>query len=119
MIEMDKSWIDKDRRSTECISGNERFPDFAFVNAEGSNMIVCPCNRSKFGLKCWFTRDVVTHHLMFDGFLVSYKERVHHGKSIFMSSVLEPRSVSHSDTNAEPNLLAHIDTIGMLNDIWG
>ena len=119
MTEMDKSWIDKDRRSAEYISGIEKFLDFAFANAEGSNMIVCPCNRCKLGRKCWFTRDVLTYHLMFNGFLPSYKEWVHHGESIFMPYGPEPRSGSHSDTNAEPNLMGHIDTIGMLNDIFG
>ena len=87
MTEINKSWIDEDRRSTEYISGNDKFLDFAFANDEGSNMIVCPCNQSKLGLKCWFTKDIVTLHLMFNGFLVSYKEWVHHGKSFFTSSV--------------------------------
>jgi len=119
MTEMDKSWIDKDRRSAEYISEIEKFLDFAFTNAEGSNMIVCPCNRWKLGRKCWFTRDVLTHHFMFNGFLPSYKEWVHHGESIFMSSGSELCSGSHSNTNAEPNLLGHINTIGMLNDIFG
>ena len=35
-----------------------------------------------------------------------------------MSSSSEPCSASHSDTNAMPNLLGHIHTIGMLNDIF-
>jgi len=82
-------------------------------------MIVCPCNQCKLGRKCWFARDVVTHYLMFNGFLVSYKEWVHHGESIFTSSISEPLSESLSDFNAEPNLLAHIDGIGILNDIFG
>ena len=64
-----------------------------------------------------FTRDVVTHHLKFNEFWPSYKEWVHHRKSTFMLSVLEPRSGSHS--NVAPNLLAHIDTIEMLNNIFG
>ena len=37
---MDKSWIDKDRSSAEYISGIEKFLDFTFSNAEGSNMII-------------------------------------------------------------------------------
>ena len=82
-------------------------------------MIVCPCNRCKLELKCWFTRDVVTHHIMFNGFLPSYKEWVYHGQSIFMSSISKLRGGSHSDTNDKPNLLDHIGTIGMLNDIFG
>ena len=45
MTKMDKSWIDKDRRSIEYMSGIEKFLDFAFANAEGSDMIVCLCNR--------------------------------------------------------------------------
>ena len=44
---MDKSWIDKDRRSVEYINGIEKFLDFGFINAEGSNVIVCLCNRCK------------------------------------------------------------------------
>ena len=56
---------------------------------------------------------------MFNGFLSSYKEWVHHGQSIFMSFVSEPYGGSYSDTNVEPNLLAHIDTIETLNDILG
>jgi len=36
-----------------------------------------------------------------------------------MPSVSKPHSEIHSDTNAETNLLAHTDTIGMLNDILG
>ena len=119
MTKMVKRWIDKNRRFVEYITGIENFLDFTFANAEDRNMIVCPCNRCKLGRKCWFTRDVLTHHFMFNGFLPSYKEWVHHGESIFMSSVLEPQSRRHSDTNVEPNLLAHIDTIGMLNDIFG
>jgi len=44
---------------------------------------------------------------------------VHHGELILKSFVSEPRSGGHSNANAEPNLLGHIDTIGMLNDIFG
>ena len=116
---MDKSWIDKDRRLAEYISGIEKFLDFAFANVEGSNMIIWPYNRCMLGPNCWFTTDVLTHRFMFNGFLPRYKGLVHHGKLIFMSSVSEPCSEIHNDTNAEPNLLAHIDTIGMLNDIFG
>lgn len=36
-----------------------------------------------------------------------------------MSSASKPHSTNHSDTNTEPNLLGHIDTKGMLNDIFG
>jgi len=61
----------------------------------------------------------VAHHLIFNGFLVSYKEWVHHGESIFTSSISKPHSGSHSDTNAESNQLAHINTIGMLKDFFG
>ena len=56
---------------------------------------------------------------MFNEFLPSYEEWVHYDELIFMSSVSKPRSGSHSDTNAELNLLGHIDTIGILNDIFG
>ena len=84
MRELNKSSIDKDRRSAEYINRIQIFLDFTFANAKGSNMIVCPCNRCKLGPKCWFTRDDVAHHLMFNGFLPSYKEWVHHGESIVM-----------------------------------
>ena len=36
-----------------------------------------------------------------------------------MSSISEPHNGCHSDTNAKPKLLAHIDIIGMLNNIFG
>jgi len=36
MAELDKSWIDKDRRSIEYINGIQILLDFAFANAEGS-----------------------------------------------------------------------------------
>jgi len=40
--------------------------DFAFASADRSNIIGCSCNRGKLGQKCWFTKDVVTHYLMFN-----------------------------------------------------
>ena len=95
---MDKSWIDKNRRYIEYINGIEMFLDFAFANAEGSNMIICACNWCELGRKCWFIRDVLTHHLMFNGFLPSYKGRVYHGNQ-FLSRLFQNPLVKYIVTS--------------------
>ena len=67
-ILMDKSWIHMHRTSLEYRNGVESFLEFAFCNAGGSKLIVCPCNKCKVGHNHCLTKEEVAHHLMFNGF---------------------------------------------------
>ncbi|CAO2836333.1 unnamed protein product [Amaranthus hypochondriacus] len=71
---MDKSWINMHRTSDEYIKGVESFLDFAFAHTLDPKVIICPCNKCQVGKNAWFNRDTVTRHLMFNGFMRSYKD---------------------------------------------
>ena len=79
--------------------------------------IICPCTKCQVGINAWFSREIVTHHLMLNGFMRSYKDWVYHGETIYMptSSNLNSSRTSmiHIDReNSDP-----VDTT-LLNDIF-
>ena len=107
------------RTSLEYRNGVESFLEFAFCNAGGSKLIVCPCNKCKVGHNHCFTKEEVAHHLMFNGFWPYYKEWVHHGEEIS-----EPSSFfcdkGHNTTNTQlESGFGDLDTMRILNDIFG
>lgn len=118
-IIMDKNWIHMHRTSLEYRKGVELFLEFAFSNAGGSEVIVCPCNKCKVAHNRCFTKQEVAHHLMFNGFWPYYKEWVHHGEEISdpCSFIFDK---SHNTTNTRSrSCFGDIDTMGILNDIFG
>ena len=74
-IMMDKSWIHMHRTSPEYRNGVESFLEFAFRNAGGSKLIVCPCNKCKVGHNHWFTKEKVAHLVVFNFFDHTIKSR--------------------------------------------
>jgi len=107
------------RTSLEYRNGVEAFLDFAFTNAGGCKLIVCPCNKCKVGYNHCFTRDVVAHHLMFNGFWLDYKEWVHHGELTFEPSCSLYSSKGHnSNNNHVERSFGEMDAMGMLNDLF-
>ena len=118
-IMMDKSWIHMHRTSPEYRKGVESFLEFAFRNAGGSKLIVCPCNKCKVGHNRCFTKEEVAHHLMFNGFWPYYKEWVHHGEEISRhSSIFCDKGRNNTNTQSESGF-GNIDTMRILNDIFG
>ena len=107
------------RTSLEYRKGVELFLEFAFSNAGGSEVIVCPCNKCKVAHNRFFTKQEVAHHLMFNGFWPYYKEWVHHAEDISNpSSFIFDKS--HNTTNTRSrSCFSDIDTMGILNDIIG
>ncbi|CAO2826248.1 unnamed protein product [Amaranthus hypochondriacus] len=71
---MDKSWINMHRSSDEYIKGVESFLDFAFAHTLDPKVITCPYTKCQVGKNAWFSGDIVTRHLMFNGFMRSYKD---------------------------------------------
>ena len=108
------------RTSVEYRNGVESFLNYAFTNAGGSKLILCPCNKCKVGHNRYFTRDVVAHHLMFNGFWPDYKEWVHHEGLTFepLSSFFPSKGQNANSSEVESGF-GEIDTMRILNDLFG
>ena len=62
--------------------------------------------------------DMVTHHLMFNGFMSSYKYWVYHGETFHMSTSSDLNSSRASTINVNHEIANHVDIIELSNDIF-
>ena len=86
-----KYWIDSPQSAEEYIKGIENFLDFAFQNSnlnddddDDEPEILCPCN--KCVNRFWFTREVVSNHLITQKFNKRYKVWNFHGEGLTVGS---------------------------------
>ena len=76
---MDKSWMQKNRTSSEYAYGVEMFIKNGLKHSKTSNVMACPC------LKCVNAKtldvNTIRDHLFFNGTDQSYREWIFHGES--------------------------------------
>ena len=82
--EMDKSWIQCNRLSTEYEESVKKFINFAIKNARDSSVIRCPC--LDCGNLSFKTPTIVKDNLYMHGFDVKYDNWFWHGEEIHKSS---------------------------------
>ncbi|KAL0556751.1 hypothetical protein IC582_005267 [Cucumis melo] len=77
---MDKSWMQKNRTSSEYAYGVEMFIKNGLKHSKTSNVMACPC------LKCVNAKtlyvNTIRDHLFFNGIDQSYQEWIFHGESL-------------------------------------
>uniref|UniRef100_A0A9I9EJ40 Transposase-associated domain-containing protein n=1 Tax=Cucumis melo TaxID=3656 RepID=A0A9I9EJ40_CUCME len=80
LYNMDKSWMQKNRTSSEYAYGVEMFIKNGLKHSKTSNVMACPC------LKCVNTKtldvNTIRDHLFFNGIDQNYQEWIFHGESL-------------------------------------
>ncbi|KAL3502590.1 hypothetical protein ACH5RR_037039 [Cinchona calisaya] len=110
---MDKSWMQKDRRSDEFGKGFNAFLDYAFKHSSVNGMIACPCSECKYGV--YVSRKEAKTHLKVSGFLKGYTQWVAHGEFLYSTqSTSSSNDVSRDASGVHDNMhnLVH-DSLGV------
>ncbi|XP_071906894.1 uncharacterized protein [Coffea arabica] len=109
---MDKTWMQKNRRSKEYWDGLQKFLDYAFQNSSINGMILCPCKECKCGV-C-VTRENAELHLKVYGFVKGYTHWAAHGEFVYSSA---PKPTSHDISHGVRDELD--DMHGLVHDALG
>ena len=109
---MDKTWMQKNRRSKEYWDGLQKFLDYAFQNSSINGMILCPCKECKCGV-C-ITRENAELHLKVYGFVKGYTHWAAHGEFVYSSA---PKPTSHDISHGVRDELD--DMHGLVHDAMG
>jgi len=56
---------------------------------------------------------------MFYGFWPSYIEGVYNGEILSRQCISKPDNAGHNDTSVDASFMGNVNTIGLLNDIFG
>nr|XP_027063083.1 uncharacterized protein LOC113689513 [Coffea arabica] len=109
---MDKTWMQKNRRSKEYWDGLQKFLDYAFQNSSINGMILCPCKECKCGV-C-ITRENAELHLKVYGFVKGYTHWAAHGEFVYSSA---PKPTSYDISHGVRDELD--DMHGLVHDAMG
>ncbi|XP_027156993.1 uncharacterized protein LOC113758246 [Coffea eugenioides] len=109
---MDKTWMQKNRRSKEYWDGLQKILDYAFQNSSINGMILCPCKECKCGV-C-ITRENAELHLKVYGFVKGYTHWAAHGEFVYSSA---PKPTSHDISHGVRDELD--DMHGLVHDALG
>nr|XP_027067486.1 uncharacterized protein LOC113693107 [Coffea arabica] len=109
---MDKTWMQKNRRSKEYWNGLQKFLDYAFQNSSINGMILCPCKECKCGV-C-ITRENAELHLKVYGFVKGYTHWAAHGEFVYSSA---PKPTSYDISHGVRDELD--DMHGLVHDAMG
>ncbi|OMO70174.1 hypothetical protein COLO4_28724 [Corchorus olitorius] len=90
---MDKSWIHEENRcSGRYLEGLAKFLEFA-LKSSSDGELTCPC--IKCGNRYRLSKNVVTDHILQNGFSQSYINWVFHGEPIMESTHYTPSPLHH------------------------
>ena len=113
MSNIDKRWLRAPRASTAYASGVDVFLNFAAENAGMLSRVLCPCKNC--ANRFWLTPDLVSEHLICDGFMCGYTYWYYHGENNE-----PPTEHACASDDTEPAELAHTDEMDrMLLDNFG
>lgn len=96
---MVKSWMTKNRMSSEYELGVKIFIEFGLRHDNSFNSIKCPC--LKCGNRVYEDVTIVRYHLYINGIYQSYKIRFWHGKDLTIDRVPDELDNNPNDNYEE------------------